>query len=146
MKPDFSTVCDSLDSELVFSDSLVNYPVTDYTPSEGVTFTVIDEAVGISDFPNVQFKNLCEGCSETVGLENVITNPITIYPNPTESVLNIKMLGKQSTAYIISDISGRKILTGITNNQLDISNLKPGLYTLQLQGKKHPNHLKFIKN
>jgi len=93
-----------------------------------------------------------QGCKDTTecfvvtGLKDIISNRFLLYPNPAESMLNIKMDGNALSSYVIYDASGRTIQAGITNNQLDISNLKPGLYTLQLQGKKHFNHLKFIKN
>lgn len=63
---------------------------------------------------------------------NLIDN-ITIYPNPAKNQLKIKSLSpiKQIT---ISDVSGRLlIINQNTDNQINISNLRSGIYFVKIQ-------------
>jgi hypothetical protein len=83
------------------------------------------------------------------------TSELSIYPNPAAHQLNIIVKsGIQGTAVInILDISGRTIFTDQTSVQtatpvsLDISNLKPGIYYLQIRGSKGQfSAIRFVKN
>lgn len=56
--------------------------------------------------------------------------PIKIYPNPTNSVINIDVGFKFSKAKIF-DLTGRKILT-TSNKMIDLNHLKTGVYLLTL--------------
>lgn len=61
---------------------------------------------------------------------------ITLYPNPSEHYLNIKC--KQSAlSYFITDITGKKVLTGNINalTKIDVSRLK-GMYFITVKGNK----------
>jgi hypothetical protein len=78
---------------------------------------------------------------------NTKENPITIYPNPTNSILYISTDIKYDEV-IVSNIAGQNLLK--FNNKvstLDISKLKQGLYYLYFiaQGNKVSNIKKFIK-
>jgi len=61
-------------------------------------------------------------------------NDISIYPNPSSDILNIKSL--EEINYTIFDLKGSKILYGESQNQItiiDVSNLNAGLYILSLE-------------
>ena len=58
-------------------------------------------------------------------------NEIKIYPNPTSSILNIKMKNnlKQATVY---SVLGAKVLN-TTSKSLNTANLKSGLYLITIE-------------
>ncbi len=70
-----------------------------------------------------------------------------IYPNPTNSLLNFKAI--ESIKEInIYEISGRKIfeLKAENINQVDISSLSNGIYTVKVSNENHSTSRKIIKN
>jgi len=82
-------------------------------------------------------------CDITVGqTENKVNDDqITIYPNPTSNKVIIKSLDHEIKSYVITDIFGRIIskdkIKLSTNNEIeiDLSNMKTGLYFLNLEIK-----------
>ncbi len=67
-------------------------------------------------------------------------NSITLYPNPTNNIVNIAGLNTESE-YTIYNKSGMVIQKGITNKNIDIKDFKTGLYYLKIKCKVH----KFVK-
>jgi len=69
-----------------------------------------------------------------------------IYPNPTKGTLNIAPNGNSETHYKILDISGKMVENGTlkSNNSIELTNLKAGIYFIQL-GSKKGNVKRFIK-
>lgn len=73
--------------------------------------------------------NQAEGETSVNEVENTI---ISIYPNPTNTTLFISNIGQKATISIF-DLQGKLIYNKpIINNQLDISKLSSGEYTLQI--------------
>jgi hypothetical protein len=66
--------------------------------------------------------------ASTASTENHQTNSITIYPNPTTSILTIK--GSAEYNIKVYDIAGRKVMTH-TGNTIDMSNLSPATYIIK---------------
>ncbi len=65
-------------------------------------------------------------------------NSFSVYPNPANDVLNIKVgTIKENTQIKIADVIGRTILITESKSQLDISFLEKGIYfvTIQQEGK-----------
>jgi uncharacterized delta-60 repeat protein len=84
----------------------------------------------------------CE-CEGTVGVDEISTiSEITLFPNPTQEILNIQfssLQGKYTNATII-DVTGRivqqeKLLigTGTNTSRINVSNLSNGLYSLVIE-------------
>ncbi|MBC7861520.1 MAG: CotH kinase family protein [Bacteroidia bacterium] len=73
---------------------------------------------------------------------------ILIYPNPTESVINIKISEEmKGSFFFIFDLSGRKVMSGKVGNELSILNLEelsPGIYFFQME-KRAGSIFKLIK-
>ncbi|WP_293300162.1 T9SS type A sorting domain-containing protein [Pedobacter sp. UBA4863] len=66
---------------------------------------------------------------------------VSFYPNPVSNVINFINLGKQNLATIY-DIQGRKVKeVTISNQKAILADLKPGIYFINIEGKK----VKFIK-
>ncbi len=61
--------------------------------------------------------------------------PVTIYPNPTNSTINLSLNYTEELDYKLFSPLGKQLITGIikSNNQkIDLSNLPPNLYYLKL--------------
>lgn len=73
----------------------------------------------------------------------VFTTPV-IYPNPTQSVLNI--LGN-STQFevVVFTVTGQKMLDAKMVNQINVEALPSGIYFIQISENTTTNTLKFIK-
>jgi len=73
---------------------------------------------------------------------------VLLYPNPAQNKLNISTEEKL-TAYSISDISGRIVISGAINNkqhfETEITSLSAGIYYLRLETEKGIAVKKFVK-
>ncbi|MGB1231195.1 MAG: T9SS type A sorting domain-containing protein [Winogradskyella sp.] len=71
-------------------------------------------------------------CS-ALSIEEFAYNEVTLYPNPTTSVLNIKMKSNLKRATIYS-ILGAKVLESTTKS-ITTSNLKDGMYLIKIEAE-----------
>lgn len=80
--------------------------------------------------------------------EHTIFNNLNVFPNPSKDQLKINTIDNDNLNYIVLDINGNKIISGSINkiSTIDISNLKNGMYMLQLITKEKIINHKFIKN
>ena len=74
-------------------------------------------------------------------------NSFTLYPNPAESVINIKGDASNIAKINIYDLMGRQIMTTTNLNNIDISNLLSGSYLVSIFNKSGIiEHHKLLKN
>lgn len=92
---------------------------TDLAGNQRIFNTIVD--MGAYEFDSVPLG---------VGNFNVFKNEVTIYPNPTSSVLNIKMDSNLKRATIYS-ILGKKVLE-TTSKNINTSKLNSGLYLIKI--------------
>lgn len=79
---------------------------------------------------------------------------LQIYPNPTASVLNIELSGKQDNSEILIDVYdasarlvARKTMKKDNNVlQLDVSKLAAGMYSIRIVDQEDMSVVKFVKN
>lgn len=72
---------------------------------------------------------------------------VNIYPNPSRSTLNISNNGMY-TNYLVSDMAGRILLSGILNKDVtavDLNTLSSGTYVIHIQGAADSKKAKFVK-
>ncbi len=75
--------------------------------------------------------------------ETSLTSEINVYPNPANDYLTIESPDNSKLHYNLYDLSGKLVLTGTLNgNKLNISNLSPGIYILDIN---RTNKFKIIK-
>lgn len=79
--------------------------------------------------------------------DNLFDNTFSIYPNPTNSKVNIKSENKFDE-FEIYNVLGQKVLTSrISENQeIDMSSLKSGTYFLKLKSENLIKNVKILKN
>jgi len=90
--------------------------------------------------------------SLSTGVENTVSVPVSIYPNPVTKELFINV-NEEMTATVISilDVSGKTILSRTWDNYgakqyvFPVQQLEEGFYLLKLQSQKGNVLLKFIK-
>ena len=98
-----------------------NYTISDEV---GIVGTMQNVAFGVSETINF--------CVEKANLYELNSNTFSVFPNPVTNVLNIQFyeeVGISSINYIITDISGKRILSSkLLNGKIDISSLSQGTY------------------
>lgn len=83
--------------------------------------------------------NLPSGVS--VSQEN---DELGIYPNPTNGPLNFKAMGANAQ-FSIFDLMGKEVKTGTTNGSINVAELIPGPYILQLTANEKTGQSQFLK-
>lgn len=89
-------------------------------------------------------KTLTVISSSLAATSDVKKLDLSIYPNPTTEILNIKTLDKVLEVSIF-DISGKQINTKIVNGQINVNSLLKGNYILRIVTDKATYQEKFIK-
>jgi hypothetical protein len=90
------------------------------------------------------------GAETTVGIKELLKGKgqLSLWPTPAADAVFIGGL-KQSSTFIISDLSGKKIMSGIvseTNNSIEINKLAVGIYMLRVYSGGCFESLKLLKN
>ncbi len=109
------------------SDALLTYTYSDMNNAKGITQYRIKQV----DFDN---KSKYTEIRSVRGLDQI--GKVTVYPNPTSNGTVNVVFDDASVARTISvmDMSGRtlKQINNVTNNNITIDNLQPGMYTLRI--------------
>lgn len=69
---------------------------------------------------------------------------LTVYPNPASDVLTIKSKEKVNKAEVY-DISGKKVAADLDGDKVNVKNLNPGNYIINIETKEGKTTEKFIK-
>ena len=81
--------------------------------------------------------------------QNMVSNNLIIYPNPTSNFLKIQWDNVETDSFsaTIFDLSGKKIgIEKISNNLISVQKLQKGTYILEIEDKKGKKYSsKFIK-
>jgi hypothetical protein len=98
---------------------------------------------GYSDAFLVKFNAVSVGITEIVG-----ENLFTVYPNPAQSIVNLKADAKLiGSLYAIYDNTGKIVFSGTINSEnisVDMGNLSTGIYLFSV-GENVKQILKVIK-
>ncbi|RYJ53344.1 T9SS type A sorting domain-containing protein [Flavobacterium petrolei] len=71
---------------------------------------------------------------------------LNLYPNPVESVLNVSMNVTNKATYRIYNMIGQEIKTGnLTENEINVSNFKSGVYIFEVKDEEKTVTKKFLK-
>lgn len=87
--------------------------------------------------------------SNTLSTKNINEEKISIYPNPTSSILNINFSNSDTIKSLkLYDLKGQDMILNFNRhtNTIDINNLAKGLYLLKIIGSKGTYTKKIIKN
>jgi hypothetical protein len=90
--------------------------------------------------------NITEYC-KTVSTKEFDNKNIKLYPNPASDYISLDSSIKDFDLYIIINASGQIVQTGhIDSNQINISNLSSGIYSMCFRSEWDYVNLKFVKN
>ncbi len=71
---------------------------------------------------------------------------VSIYPNPVKETIYLSGSVEKGSSYIIHDYSGKNVAEGtISDNSVDVSNLRKGLYLINIYNDKARTVKRFIK-
>jgi len=105
----------------------------------GVTFVKIDNGKAVYQLMSGSYSFGLNVPSTTTGIHAVETGKrFLISPNPVHSILTIS---SETSDYLISDMTGKKLLKG-TGKTVDVSSFKTGVYFITIDNQVS----KFIKN
>jgi hypothetical protein len=121
------------DTETILADSSKRYSF----------YVLANDQVG-----NTESKT--PGAETTVGMKESVKGKgqLSLWPTPAADAVFIGGL-KQTSTFIISDLSGKKIMSGIvseTNNSIEINKLAVGMYILRIYSNGSFESLKLLKN
>jgi PKD repeat protein len=93
--------------------------------------------------------NGCEGQSDcfpitAIGLDEVSTTAISVFPNPTSGLVTINGLGSDSKLKI-TDAVGRQLKVAVQSNTIDLSPLTNGIYFLSIESAKGNTSFKLVR-
>ncbi len=110
--------------------------------TEIITWTAIDNS------GNITSLNFSVEVSSTTGIQPEKNSRITIYPNPVSSVLNIQFEENNQNSMTLYTLTGEILFSKETNKsseQIDVVNLKKGIYILQVISKGENYFSKIVK-
>jgi hypothetical protein len=91
--------------------------------------------------------NIIELSNETLSTSEIVQEQIiSIYPNPTKGVFNIKINNGQKARYRIYSINGVEVQKGnfISQKQVRFDNTQKGVYILQLESDQGISNHKIV--
>lgn len=107
---------------------------------EGIGF----EYDGIADA--FEYGCLCEpvfesveliSMNEMISVDEIASNKISFYPNPTRNRLNVNNANLNIQSIQLYDVLGKKVLVALNNfQQIDVSNLNQGVYLVKIETDK----------
>ncbi len=107
--------------------------------------TVIVKATA-KDGSNIEGSKSIVITGQSIGLETLQKSSIQVYPNPVSSNLNI-LSNEPIEAYVLYSIQGKLLMEGqIIAQQVDMSNLQPGIYLIDLNVNSQWVRYKVVKN
>lgn len=79
-----------------------------------------------------------------------VKQAISIYPNPTSDLLNVKIEGSESISAVkIIDLNGREVFVksfnGVNDAQINVSDLTSGMYLINITSGEQTTTRKFLK-
>lgn len=108
-----------------------------------VTFNGATTSTGNNRMDNIKFTG------NTLSTTDFGISAVNMYPNPVRSGGTISFSGNntQPIQVVVFDVLGKQVLSKtVTNNRLNVSNLKAGVYLVQLSDNKNTTTKKLIVN
>ncbi len=104
-----------------------NYTVAPFTyTASAITVTATTVTIPVA---NATYTSSSNCTALTTGLATLSNAEfISLYPNPTNSVLNVNSEAEVISTFIIRDVTGKEILKGNTAKQINVSALESGIY------------------
>jgi len=113
--------------------------------SNRTDYIYIDQ-VTITGTSGSQAKNPTNMLVEIESQISDLNKNILLYPNPVkDDILNIEMLDVKQFSYKITNITGRTIMNGNSQGVINVSNLKSGMYFIEIKIEDETIIKRFIR-
>ena len=92
---------------------------------------------------------ITDACPDTANIESFNKVDFRVYPNPTESLINIEFESFEERQIQLFDVQGKIIFEQKTNNQnisFDISSVEKGSYIVKIIQENRTGHARIIKH
>ncbi|MDF0719648.1 T9SS type A sorting domain-containing protein [Kaistella sp. PBT33-4] len=103
----------------------------------------VSNVIGVDNII-AQFGNAASLSTNDVVSTVEVNGSISIYPNPTSDILNVKADSKINAVSVV-DMSGRSIKVNVDGDKVDVSTLPAGTYLINIETKDGISTEKFIK-
>jgi hypothetical protein len=88
--------------------------------------------------------------TETLSTEDFFANNLKIYPNPTKDIINLSTSTTLINTVSVTDLNGRIVksfnLSGISQTELNVSDLTSGMYFVSVETDLGKGTTKIVKN
>lgn len=121
------------DNSFFYFDSLLSTAKITLTPDSKILLTYDEDEFTAMQFVMDVSTNI---------VNNNLSNKISVYPNPTHSVINFSEAIESVNLF---DIQGKLLHSANNINQIDLSYFNSGVYFLNLQTAHAKQHIKVIK-
>ena len=97
--------------------------------------------------PDINTQHIIVEGSAPLAVTEFEMNGIQIYPNPTVNIINFSLVGLHKTPVTVVDVNGKVVLNSIisSENNIDVSSLKSGVYFIQMTVENTSQSYKFVK-
>ena len=102
----------------------------------------------INNWLEPRFDNLAISGSGAASVNEVASNNVSVWPNPTSDLLQIQ-LPEQSGVYqvTVTDLSGKRLISERTgDNTISVESLNNGIYLMQVEINDHIYTTRFVKH
>jgi len=96
--------------------------------------------VDVTGSPNVCFETDCNGICEITKIEEYKKEVLSIFPNPSDDIINIEFENINNATIEIYNISGRLVFSKVLNSKvekIDITDLSEGIYFIKVRQEKN---------
>lgn len=77
--------------------------------------------------------NISVEIENPVSIEEQAVMNIEVYPNPTNDILYINQM-EEAFSFVLYNLLGESVMSGVGNQQIDLSAITKGIYTLHIEG------------
>jgi len=136
---DVSSVTDiayMFENALAFNQDISNWCVSNIS-SEPTSFSL--------NSPLTEENKPVWGTCPALGINDQSLTNISIYPNPVDDKLSIQGVLDVSEISIY-DVLGKLVLSNTKSNEIEVYNLKKGIYIIKIVAEQKETIQKFIKN
>lgn len=142
----------SYDGGTTWNTSFVKYTKQNQSPNERIyeifffnsSSFIITTTFG-RVFLNKSISATGNGGGGTTSIETIeLKNEFNVYPNPTNGLLNIDY-DKNIDKLTVYDLSGKVMLQNRNSKQIDVANLTPGTYIIEVVNQNKPSVKLFVK-
>lgn len=130
------------DAELIGKYNNSNRPSELYSTSKDILVVFETDGTGQADGWEIMYQSIVLGVDNNIATNN----KISLYPNPADSQITLNNIDNNSQITIF-DLCGKKLLEikNPSNNNIDVSQLKKGIYFIEVNTNNVKNTLKFVK-